>query len=307
MNKEIKKTDVFYHYCSVETFFKIISNKSIWLSDISKSNDSEEITWALKQCTNYLFDLMGEYQKSLSKEEITDEDSKKMFQEARDLISFHINKEAERYWVLCLSDKKDDLGQWRGYSQDASGVAIGLRAEYIARLVGDNAIDDCDEKLHFDSVEYYKQFEVNSVFSQLNDNNKNISDMSKDEFYSYIKKIVVFSLIFAPYIKSDYFEDESEWRIAYKMSCSELHKGRIPSIENEHLSSKYEYSLNRGKLISHLELILKHPSDAIASIWLGPKCTLSKREVKLFLIANGYLKNMEDNSIEIHTSGATYR
>ena len=101
--------------------------------------------------------------------------------------------------------------------------------------------------------------------------------MEKDDFYSLIKKIVVFSLIYAPYFKSDYFKDESEWRLAFKMSCSELHAGRTPSIENEHLSSKYEYSLIRGKLISHLELILKNPSEAIASICLGPKCTLSKR------------------------------
>lgn len=33
---------VVYHYCSVDTFFNIIKNSSVWLSDISKSNDYQE-------------------------------------------------------------------------------------------------------------------------------------------------------------------------------------------------------------------------------------------------------------------------
>lgn len=34
--------EVVYHYCSVDTFFNIIKNSSIWLSDIAKSNDYQE-------------------------------------------------------------------------------------------------------------------------------------------------------------------------------------------------------------------------------------------------------------------------
>lgn len=34
-----------YHYCSLDTFFAIFSNSTIRLSNISKSNDTEEITY----------------------------------------------------------------------------------------------------------------------------------------------------------------------------------------------------------------------------------------------------------------------
>lgn len=37
-----EKVETLYHYCSVETFFNIIKNASLWLSDIEKSNDYEE-------------------------------------------------------------------------------------------------------------------------------------------------------------------------------------------------------------------------------------------------------------------------
>lgn len=37
-----EKVETLYHYCSVEAFFSIIKNASLWLSDIEKSNDYEE-------------------------------------------------------------------------------------------------------------------------------------------------------------------------------------------------------------------------------------------------------------------------
>ena len=41
--KEIPKT--IYHYCSLETFNSIITNKTLRLSDITKSNDSKELIY----------------------------------------------------------------------------------------------------------------------------------------------------------------------------------------------------------------------------------------------------------------------
>lgn len=38
-------TDLLYHYCNVETFLNIIRNKTIRLSDITKSNDNMEGKW----------------------------------------------------------------------------------------------------------------------------------------------------------------------------------------------------------------------------------------------------------------------
>lgn len=32
-----------YHYCTVETFKKIMSSKVLWLSDLTDSNDDQEV------------------------------------------------------------------------------------------------------------------------------------------------------------------------------------------------------------------------------------------------------------------------
>lgn len=37
-----EKADIIYHYCSLEGFLSIIQNASLWMSDISKSNDCLE-------------------------------------------------------------------------------------------------------------------------------------------------------------------------------------------------------------------------------------------------------------------------
>ncbi len=306
-NKKDEITNVFYHYCSVETFFNIINNNSFWLSDISKSNDSKELSWIKERGYEYLKQKMAMRTKALETLGSLNEVSLDTFNEAIEIIEHSISDETEKCWALCFSEKKDDLGQWRGYAQDASGIAIGIKRKYLEKLVGENKINPFDEKLHFRKVKYFEENETNTYFDMMFRVNDDLPSVSNEEFSTFIKNVVVSSLLFSPYHKNSYFKDESEWRLTFSMSCNELHRGKIPSVSKDYISSKYEYSLISGKLISHIELVFDNMPEAIESIWLGPKCSLSEQEVKLFLISKGYLKDIEDNSIEIRSSGATYR
>lgn len=42
-----KRPELVYHYCSLETFYAIIQNSTIRMTNISKSNDSKEIKYIL--------------------------------------------------------------------------------------------------------------------------------------------------------------------------------------------------------------------------------------------------------------------
>ena len=33
-----------YYYCSIKTFCSMLESKSLWLTDLTKSNDSQEVT-----------------------------------------------------------------------------------------------------------------------------------------------------------------------------------------------------------------------------------------------------------------------
>ena len=50
-----------YHYCSLDVFHLIIKNKSIRLSDISKTNDSQEKVWIKKCVRNGLENAFDEF------------------------------------------------------------------------------------------------------------------------------------------------------------------------------------------------------------------------------------------------------
>ena len=40
-------SELLYHYCNTDVFFNIIKNSTIWLSDVSKSNDYQECVLCL--------------------------------------------------------------------------------------------------------------------------------------------------------------------------------------------------------------------------------------------------------------------
>lgn len=58
-----KNEKILYHYCSVETFFNIIKNSCLWLSDIEKSNDYQECM----VCREYVNKGIKEYLKMIRK------------------------------------------------------------------------------------------------------------------------------------------------------------------------------------------------------------------------------------------------
>ena len=65
--------NIVYHYCNLNTFYSIILNKTLRLSDITKSNDQLEITWAnniiRKAFSNSYNELKDEIKNRLKKED----------------------------------------------------------------------------------------------------------------------------------------------------------------------------------------------------------------------------------------------
>ena len=95
-----------YHYCSKETFKSIIANRTIWLSDISKSNDSTELVSALLQAREKL------------------QPSSTQFGKINELIEGI--QTVLISWAFCMSEDGDLLSQWRGYANDGAGFSIGF-------------------------------------------------------------------------------------------------------------------------------------------------------------------------------------
>ena len=54
-----------YHYCSLSTFYNIVKNKSIWVSDVQKSNDFLEVIWLKQLFTKQMNDELYKFQLKL--------------------------------------------------------------------------------------------------------------------------------------------------------------------------------------------------------------------------------------------------
>lgn len=111
------KPRVLYHYCSTESFYKIISERKIKLSALSFSNDSLEGGLAWKTIQKLCIErTLNRYQTSNIKG-ILD-----FFERDFDSHGF------------CLSEMGDLLSQWIMYADDANGISIGFSTAYLDEL-----------------------------------------------------------------------------------------------------------------------------------------------------------------------------
>lgn len=109
--------DTLYHYCSIPVFHSIITNQEIWLSSLLSSNDSMEGKIA-HQIVN-----------ELCAKHSLNSDSLAVLQDALEFSQTHAD-----CLGFCLSEKQDQLSQWRGYADDGRGFAIGFNKNYLEEL-----------------------------------------------------------------------------------------------------------------------------------------------------------------------------
>lgn len=294
-----------------------MDNRSIWLSDIRRSNDSLELQWIMGQCQYYMLNAWVTYARSVQTERglgIITPEHYEQFDRLYKLAQSYDAEGDTKNWVFCLSQKSDDLGQWRGYADDGKGMAIGFNAETLKKvnLIGDE-IRSTSVNFKFDQVHYSKR-DTKVFFDDVVGFSRITLDMNPDEVLHYMTRAVGLSYIFAPLYKNDKFKDEKEWRIIYSMYLGDLEKGELPGIPNEKnkyadlLSlGNYAFSQRGNTLVSHLELGLHQMKQAIHSITIGPTASVTPMDIRLYLMSIGLLKDAQDSSIEIRRSTISYR
>lgn len=311
MAKNIPKT--LYHYCSVDTFYNIIKNRAIWLSDVGKSNDSRELKWLKENCETYILKYWLDYVKELDKKGELNTDVFKRYDETKKLSDFINKRDTSKCWVFCLSEKKDDLGQWRGYADDGRGISIGFKSDFFVLVETIAHLLDNNEDIFFRKVKYSKK-QINDFFLKVAGLNSISMNDGLEETAEKIENAIIMALWNVAFFKSETFKEEREWRIAYSMDVDKLYDGKKPGIsddKNEYRNAltlgKYGYTVKNNSLVSHVELGISHIEAAISEIYIGPKSLIDITDVKLFLISQGILKNANDKSIKIYRSDSTYR
>lgn len=315
--------DILYHYCSLETFYNIIKNKTLRLFDATKSNDALElITYRDNLYLTLLRKKTELLEKLISQEEnLTEKHDSAYIQDCTDRFSkldvdnllFKTKiQEYLRVWVICFSEKGDLLSQWRGYADDAKGISIGIKKDFIDKqlLISENPIISCRlKKIAYTDADIENTVELNAKISKVD------LDSSVAEIETMVAKAICTIFRESPFFKKSSFSEEKEWRLAITDSfATEMPRQAYLDIlkaANEELATveiiDYNFVLKNEKIVSYIELYLSQIHDAIAEIIIGPKSNCSVEDIRSYLIFHGLLKDENDDSIRIKKSESSYR
>jgi Protein of unknown function (DUF2971). len=303
--------EIIYHYCSTDTLLQIIKNKTLRLSDISKSNDAAEMNLIRKNFEIAFFNACQE----ISPNFIIDDAQKAHYYAA---ISWFKTAYSHPY-VCCFSSQSDLLSQWRGYASDGAGVAIGFSSAPFMK----------ESKAVLKKVEYSggkQKIFVDELICELFDDGMPFNP-NEEEQRERILECTMRLAFEAATFKDESFSEESEYRLVFDPQISprnielffkepslQFNKMLDGLVDNPQLSNQLEMMplnfLSSGNTIkSYFDLSFeKIKETVIKEIVIDPKCVLEMSDILLCLYANGY--DMDSDAmkqINIIKSKSTYR
>jgi hypothetical protein len=211
-------------------------------------------------------------------------------------------------YVACFSESSDLLSQWRAYSDDGAGFAIGFDAEFLferALKCGPY----CPMLLR--KVEYSKKQQHNDVRDlvastfRTAEKRKGETDYDKESLDA-VLWLTVRLWQNAAESKNPAFSEEREWRLVLLAELDEHGNVTDRSLPPR---SKMAFRTSRARIVPYCEFDfgadVVPPSQPIKRIVLGPKnyARTRKDELKLLLARSGW--NVD--AIEVANSKATYQ
>lgn len=211
---DIKKPQVLYHYTDANAFLGIITKKEIWASHIRFMNDYTEFKFAI----NKFKDLIEKFIKG---KKIEDKSSSKEI-----IKNFEMVGKIDVF-IFSLSEKKDELNQWRAYVKSIPNYSLGFNEnnlvqnasiistkdeiiKYIERYVYNNKHEEISRIL---LPCIYDEEKQNKLLQEILEDSYKRALEKKDfvtRFTEFISKKFIF---YAPLIKNKDYIDEKEWRI----------------------------------------------------------------------------------------------
>ena len=279
--------NVIYHYCSVETFMKILETKSIWLSHVQTTNDGLEDRMFVAACERIL-------------KKHKEEDSQYTTLLTKLLDTFI--KKVDFPYIACFTHNKDLLSQWRAYGDDGKGVCIGFDLSSFSYM-------DLLHQLHgpskpivlIDAVSYHDKDDA------LIEKFLSVSDILREK-YNYdseeqiLHKLVMGLEELSIFTKSEAFSEEEEIRMVYYPCYKEL----LANLSQTSMQTLHGLPIrfrNKGsQIVSYFEYPL--PADSICEVVLGPKSGVEFKQLTLFL--NQYAPAIRRNNKIIY-SKISYR
>jgi len=181
-----------FHYTSPEGFIGIVSNRSLWASDMLSLNDASEMT----------------YPQEIIKETVAGSD--RLPEQYRERFITQLTEYMFRIdapYVACFCQEPDLLSQWRGYGRLGEGFALGFGVGWLLSLdnIGfqlQRVIYDRDQQNHLVARFLDHVAELISAETFSDDEQKHIWQTAAMSLSSWVTMF-----------KHPGFREENEWRV----------------------------------------------------------------------------------------------
>jgi len=222
-----------YHYTTGNGLISILESGSLWATQIACLNDSKELLYSV----DLLLSSVIKRKKEAHSAEV-DLLLDAMERELRDS-----GTETVGAFVICFSQRRDDLSQWRAYSGGEGGYC--LQFDFAKLHQGAHDVGGFIVPVEYDLVKQ-EIFAADVVkwtetfFIQGLDNKRAPSrEKWLEEFLRCWFQHISY---FAPLFKHPSFRDEQEWRILYYLKDSDVPNMRFhprPTMISRHIPMKF--------------------------------------------------------------------
>ncbi len=285
------------HYTSLKSCLGIVQNKSLWLTNLSSSNDRKELFYSP---ANFLRMFSG----------IESSSSKNYFQRILDDNEEKFKSLANEYvsdlFSISFSKKKDYLPNWKMYGDDFKGVCFCFDRENLEK-----AVKGLFQIAYISEIMYSEKSRRTFIKENLDYYYSFAPDVFKN---SDDEKIIRFALLALSNIsfmlrcfsKTNHWQSENEVRLLFS-SDRFLNQYNLLNriLQEDQFKSKLQekkeidktvdmileqnYAFFGNSIKQYRKLFLgENMSSMIPEIILGPMCQQNKNEFEMFLKHYGF-------------------
>lgn len=262
----LTENDVMYHYCSIDTFMKILETKSIWVSHAQTTNDGLE---------DRMF--VNALKRTLAKHKEVESQDTALLEKIADTYI----KKVDFPYIACFTHDNDLLSQWRAYGDNGKGVCIGFD---LSKFCYVDLLHQCHGSgkptVQIDEVSYHDEDDA------LIEKFLSTANILREQFNYDSEENIVYSLVsgleeLSIFTKSETFNEEREIRMVYYPCYKELlaNLSQIPMQTLQGLPIRFRRK--ETQIVSYFEYSL--PENSICEIVLGPKSGVEYKQLTLFL------------------------
>ena len=219
--------ELVYHYCDNHKMASILSGKTLRMSDITKSNDYEEVKLFFPGILDAIEDEYRKDEFPLQYMGNTNRDALgKLLDWEYDILRYEFDRGGVTNFVVCFCEDGDVLSQWRGYADNGKGCSLGFSVKELEEYC-----NTYKGILRFEKVEYKTVKEISDTIVEkslkvLNElrglrkwivesmpsfDEEKIDKMCQYCFHQMISGVLMSSLKY----KNDSFKEEQEWRLFF--------------------------------------------------------------------------------------------